>query len=372
MLLGEHTTSKIFLDSDDVSKLDAIIDVTAWDCENVVVLITQETLKRMWCAAEIASAWAAKTNIVLVSCDGNGLSQELIESVPSLWTEEQQSTLMNAGVSMTMILDSYQGLLSRESLKLDRKGANGELHQKVAKDVIAQCKGLSTNMLSRLAMGLKRADSGLSTSTLLMLGDLVTPEAGSCCRVIQSLLQSKLQEPVHVVDPTEAIKDLDAAATQMGSAKVILVILTQGVLHEPTFAGTVAACPEGARANFVPIKADESFIYPDPTFWENLADGKIFSEKTLDGFDTDFEGVRAAYARLFNVLALKFTSHGSESIQGTEIQVMTGRLAPMIDDASAKTDSVRPVRSGKADPSGKGNVDSLEHVLKEPISEATL
>lgn len=134
----------------------------------------------------------------------------------------------------------------------------------------------------------------------------------------------------------------------------------------------MAACPEGARANFVPIKADESFIYPDPTFWENLADGKIFSEKTLDGFDTDFEGVRAAYARLFNVLALKFTSHGSESIQGTEIQVMTGRLAPMIDDASAKTDSVRPVRSGKADPSGKGNVDSLEHVLKEPISEATL
>eukprot|EP00913_Durusdinium_trenchii_P025228 g23683.t1 len=76
MLLGEHTTSKIFLDSDDVSKLDAIIDVTAWDCENVVVLITQETLKRMWCAAEIASAWAAKTNIVLVSCDGNGLSQD--------------------------------------------------------------------------------------------------------------------------------------------------------------------------------------------------------------------------------------------------------------------------------------------------------
>lgn len=29
-------------------------------------------------------------------------------------------------------------------------------------------------------------------------------------------------------------------------------------------------------------------------------------------FYTDFEGVRAAYARLFNVLALKFTSHGSE------------------------------------------------------------
>jgi hypothetical protein len=33
--------------------------------------MTSETLKRMWCAAEIASAWAARTNIVLVNCDGD-------------------------------------------------------------------------------------------------------------------------------------------------------------------------------------------------------------------------------------------------------------------------------------------------------------
>eukprot|EP00435_Cladocopium_sp_Y103_P007677 s1178_g2.t1 len=97
MLLAEITPARVFLDSDDVSKLDAIIDVTAWDSENVVVLMTSETLKRMWCAAEIASAWAASTNIVLVSCDGNGFSQELLEMLPSLWTEEQQATLQNAG-----------------------------------------------------------------------------------------------------------------------------------------------------------------------------------------------------------------------------------------------------------------------------------
>jgi len=45
---------------------------------------------------------------------------------------------------------------------------------------------------------------------------------------------------------------------------VILVILTQGVLTEPTFAGSVAACPEEVRGNFVPIKADENFVYPEP------------------------------------------------------------------------------------------------------------
>ena len=35
---------EVFLDSDDVNKLDAIIDVTAWDSQNVVVLMTQECL----------------------------------------------------------------------------------------------------------------------------------------------------------------------------------------------------------------------------------------------------------------------------------------------------------------------------------------
>ena len=36
----------------------------AWDCENVVVIMTSETLKRMWCAAEIASAHAGQGNVV--------------------------------------------------------------------------------------------------------------------------------------------------------------------------------------------------------------------------------------------------------------------------------------------------------------------
>jgi hypothetical protein len=47
---------------------------------------------------------------------------------------------------------------------------------------------------------------------------------------------------------------------------VVLVILTQGILTEATFAGSVAACPEEVRGNFVPIKADENFVYPERHF----------------------------------------------------------------------------------------------------------
>jgi len=350
MMLSEVISSRVFLDSDDVNKLDAIIDVTAWDSTNVVVLMTSETLKRMWCAAEIASAWAAGTNLVLVSCDGNGFSRKLIDQLPDLWTEEQQATLQSAGVTMKMIVESYESLLDRSAIELNRVGGDAEHHGKVVTEVVAQCKGLSKGFLRR-TLGTSSASSECG---LLMLGDLTTPESGSCCRVIQSLLQSKLQEAVDVVDPVVAVKDLDSVGNKMGEAKVILVILTQGLLQHAAFAGTLAACPEFNRGNLVPIKADESFVYPDPAFWENLAAGKIFSKERLDALKTDFEGVRAAYARLFNVLALKFTSHGSEAIQATEILVMNGRLGPMLNEPKAtnkpqekaeKTEKVNPAAS---------------------------
>ncbi|OLP95414.1 Sushi, von Willebrand factor type A, EGF and pentraxin domain-containing protein 1 [Symbiodinium microadriaticum] len=375
MMLSEHIKDKVFLDSDDVNKLDAIIDVTAWDSQNVVVLMTQETLKRMWCAAEIASAWAANTNIVLVSCDGNGFSDELIQSLPSLWTEEQQATLANAGVTMKMIVDSYEGLKVRTPIGLNRKGAKSDEHEHAVQLAVSQCKGLSKRMFGKMARSSSTPQAEDASSGMVMLGDLTTPESGSCCKVIQSMLQSKLQESVAVLDPEIEVSNLDALSEKYANAKVILVILTQGLLQDALFAGALATCPVEVRGNLVPIKADENFIYPDPVFWEKLAAGQIFSATQLATYNTDFEGVRAAYARLFNVLALKFTSHGSESIQSTEIQVMNGRLAPML---AADKIALKPAAPNKqastleavAPASDKGKVIDVppkEEILEEEI-----
>lgn len=344
MLLGAIVKDRIFLDSDDVSKLDAIIDVCACDCENVVVIMTSETLKRMWCAAEIAAAWAGHTNIVLVSCDGNGFSQELIHVLPQLWTEEQQATLADSGIVMSIVEQAYDSLLHQVPIELRRRGAKEYEHLTVARSVVSECKGLSLFMLTRLQKT-QRVNSfghtGMTSSTLgldltnhslLMLGDLDTPESGCCCRIIQILLQGKMQEAVLVQNVIKDVDSYEMLVARFQGVRAVLVILTQGMLHHPSFAGALAACPEECIPKLVPVKADESFTYPDPTFFEHLADGRIFSEEVLADLETDFEGVRAIYSRLFNVLALKFSSHGSAHIQATEIMVMTARLLPMLED----------------------------------------
>ena len=45
-----------------------------------------------------------------------------------------------------------------------------------------------------------------------------------------------------------------------------------GMLDNSSFAGVLAACPPQSRDGLIPIRADEFFVYPDPGFWENLAE----------------------------------------------------------------------------------------------------
>lgn len=343
MLLTGIITDRIFLDSDDVNKLDAIIEVCAWDCENVVVIMTSETLKRMWCAAEIASAHAGQGNVVLVSCDGNGFTDELLQMLPELWSDEQQATLAAAGISMQAVEEAYSRLREQEPVPLRRRGAKEHEHFNVAKLVVSQCTGLTPFLMTRLQKtqrqnshtGMTSSQLGeIQQSSIMLLGDLDTPEPGCSCRVLQALLQGKMQEGVMVVDASRSIRNLPALEAQYEGSRAILVVLTQGVLQEPSFAAALAVCPEDARSKLVPVKADELFIYPDPEFWEKLGQGLIFSKEILESLQTDFESVRIIYQRLFNVLALKFTSHGSNQIQAAEIMVLVGRLLPMIEAPS--------------------------------------
>jgi len=336
MIMAEYVTDRIFLDSDDVSKLDAILDITSWDTQNLVVLMTSETMKRMWCAAEVASAWDSGTNIVLVSCDGNEITERLIGAVPDLWSEQQQATLASTGLTLDLIVDAYTALMDLPLIHLSRKGARTDAHYAAVREILGQCKGLSRQVLSRLTTAPQRSGSFSSLhNAIYLIGDLSSPEPSCCCRVIQTMLQSSLQEMVHIINPAQAVMDLGWLAKELEGAKVILVVLTTGVLQEPTFAGTMSSCPGSKHGVLVPIKADESFAYPDPIFWENLEAGKIFSAEILAAMQTDYARVKTTYTILFNVLALKFTSHGSAHILATEILVLKDRMMPMLLETGA-------------------------------------
>lgn len=351
MLLAERISDKVFLDSDDVDRLETIIDITGAGTQNLLVLLTSETLKRIWCAAEIASSWGSGTNIVQVACDGCVLTHECIDAVPGAWTEEQQTTLANIGISFQSIKDAYMYLLSKAVITLDRRGAEVAEHERAIQIVLAQCKGLSRNMQRVFSPGTgSDSISGFGTNPkVLMLGDIESSEPGSCCRVMQVLLQAQLEEEVQLLNPSLAVLDMDHLTAVLASANVILVVLTQGVLELSPFAACVTACAL-SNAELIPVKAEETFLYPDPVFYEKLMAADFFQEKDLVNLGTDLSTVKATYGVLFNMLALKFTSHGTERIQATEVHLMCGRILPLLHAeavSSISPSNHSPSRSGR-------------------------
>lgn len=76
---------------------------------------------------------------------------------------------------------------------------------------------------------------------------------------------------------------------------------------------------------------------------------------------TDVEEVRVVYAKLFNVLALKFTPHGGEHIQATEILLVCGRLQPMLHvRGPSHTGSGRSLRTNLSRTPSKGSSGEAE------------
>ena len=145
------------------------------------------------------------------------------------WTEEQQTTLANIGISFQSIKDAYMYLLSKAVITLDRRGAEVAEHERAIQIVLAQCKGLSRNMQRVFSPGTgSDSISGFGTNPkVLMLGDIESSEPGSCCRVMQVLLQAQLEEEVQLLNPSLAVLDMDHLTAVLASANVILVVLTQ-------------------------------------------------------------------------------------------------------------------------------------------------
>jgi len=342
ILISEFVHTRVFLDSDYINKLDNIINVTAWDCHNVVVLLTEDTLRRLWCAAELASAWTADTNIVIVSCDGNSITDELILQIPELWTRHQQASLAGVGLSLSMIELTYTDLKGKQAIELDRTNARSDEHRRAVQEALAACAGLAT--LGKGANGQlgKGADSRSSSKlvggngAMLMFGDISIPEFGCCCRIIQTLLQASLREAVTILNLEDEMEDVDDLTAKCRAAPAILVVLTAGILHNPAFAVAMTAVPESASTRFLPIKGDSAFAYPDPAFWKKLLSFGIVSELELTKHGLRPKNVSNAYSRLFNVIAVNFNSHGSQAMQAAEIQVMKEKLAPLLAERQKK------------------------------------
>ncbi len=104
LVAKKYMKINIFLDSDELDDLGRIFDVVRADVKCLVVVLTTELLHRMWCAGEITTAHKNDVRIIPLYCDGYSFpTNENIDVIESVWTEEQRSTLVSYGISTDAI-----------------------------------------------------------------------------------------------------------------------------------------------------------------------------------------------------------------------------------------------------------------------------
>merc|ERR1719321_1675418 len=155
MLLTQRTNGDIFLDSDCLEDLENIFDMVKSDTKNVLVLLTKDTLRRMWCAGEIASAFKNEVNVIKLVCDDfvEFSDDFFTEELPQYFSAEQLADLANGGISFQDIESAYRQLATIPSVPFPRDGSVAD-QMAAVKEVTHNSVGLNLNFLNNVCSGL--------------------------------------------------------------------------------------------------------------------------------------------------------------------------------------------------------------------------
>ncbi|CAL1151686.1 unnamed protein product [Cladocopium goreaui] len=316
LVVAKHSKTEVFLDSDQLEDLDLIFDTIRVKTKSVVVVLTSDLLKRMWCAGEIVTAHKNRVRTVPLICDGYEPLKLTTkdEEIETFWTVQQKQILAYHGISMSDVHSAYLWLRDAlEPLHLARFGTPSK-----REEVVIQ-------MLSRTAVGMRlfRPSVGKKSNVkvrILITGSVSNAEALATLEVFQHLVTKAMQKECAVV---RSARELLAYKPW---AYYFVVLFSQGILQDPGFAETLLSTyvegeEQERQLEMVTVNADTSFEFPSPEFLTDL------EENGLGHLGPDL-GVplSQAYRALLNVLALPLSPMGSEGLLEKQVSEISRRF----------------------------------------------
>lgn len=359
LVASKHTSTQIFLDSDQLEDLDLIFDTIRCTTHSVVVVLTPQVLTRMWCAGEIVTAFKNKILTVPLLCDGyTPPDVELLDHLEEIWTGQQKQILSVHGISLEDVRNAYVWLVEQDSVLLQRFKPMDE----VENTVVELLQHVKVPMKFYRPSSSSPAESGRVhvKARILVTGSLRDGEALASLEIFQILVQRLMQKECVVVrSPQELL-------AYRPWAYYLVVLLSRGMLRDPGFAKILLSVylegeSEGHRPlELVTVNADTRFEFPSAEFFKDLEDFGL-------GLDNSGETplpvelgpfLSSSYRGLLNVLALPFSPMGSQGLleeQVSEISRRFRRYKNQIygmalddeDDLLVPGDGVDPMALGK-------------------------
>lgn len=345
----QQSTRKVcFIDSDHLTNLDTLLDTVKSKVQYLTVFLTRETLKRPWCAGEIATAWMAHKRVVAIwtpSFLPPTDDEVRADTIPSYLAGSVN--LFEYGVTHQIIADAYTWLLAEPMRKIEMSslGLGREDLRLVLRDLLSGA-GTSTSAI-------ESTDVTLKPDMLLISTVRRDKEAIATAAILMMKMQRSLQQ---VCDTGCCLLAEVAGNVAEGnfqaitSARAVVVILCKGSLDSTEqLQDIVDVMGAAERMDVIPVFTP-GFDMPSKVF---------LHEEVPERFGQDIGSIASARIQeLFKRIALNFSSHGSDLILEAQTKELLARIP-------TKQDSSRPSSANK-DAISKQSIENMSRVVLIP------
>ncbi|CAK9059196.1 unnamed protein product [Durusdinium trenchii] len=307
LLISAHSDAGIFLDVDQLDDLDSIFDVIRVKTKSVVVVLTPDFLKQLWCAGEVVTALKNRVRIVPVKCDDYvPPTDEMLQKLGDHWTPEQKQILAFHGIGLRDVQRAQGWLHQLPSLHLSRYGSQEQLEAVVLE--MLQLSQVSTKLFGPSSEGER---GGYRKARILITGLVTDAEALATLKVFQILVLRHMRKECVVV---HSYRELMAYRPW---SYYLVVLLAKGLLRDPSFAKILLSLyleteeKMDRQLEIITVNADENFEFPSVEFLNELENG--LGRELGIGLELGVY-LSAAYRSLLNVLALPLSPLGSERL----------------------------------------------------------
>jgi len=319
ILMSRHSKAKVFLDCDQLENLDFLFDVVRSSTKSIVVVLTPELLKRVWCAGEIATAYKNSITTVPLLCDGFRPMGESLQVLASFWGPEQMQMLANHGISLVDVQNAYLWMQQELSpLRLPRFGRVWR-REAVVVDLLQRCELPSSSTSAQIiAEGKHYNPNG---ARILITSCITDAEALSTCEAFQCMLQAQLHVECAVAQSSRQME------RWRPRAYYLVVLLFRGVFQDQRL-GRILSCAfdESCERNLevVTVIADTHFDFVGLNMSVSQQDS--WSQVKQEEKEENTQMTQAVYKRLLNVIALPFSPLASDGLQRKQVAEISSRF----------------------------------------------
>jgi len=254
------------------------------DTRSVVVLLTQQTFLRMWCAGEISTAVFHEVPVVPVPTeDFTAPDESFFSSLDSVWSVSAMASLEASGITLDKIEKAYRKVMTVPQFPLPQ-GGSVQQQEVVVAALISQAK-IRTGRLattppllsgsSSLMPGKRAVDRvrpvAMGGEEVVVLGMRAERTQITIQRILQDMLSRKLGFEILIAYEENHV-------SLVAFARVLVILLSSEILTTRTFGVLVAVAANYRHPDLVTVTTSSDFPFPAPEFFEQVASGALLCE----------------------------------------------------------------------------------------------